>query len=142
MFYFAYGMNMDPGYMPGAVEVGPAFLHVCRLDFRTYADVSPFPNESVPGALWSIDRKQLAELDRREHVPTLYVRDEATVDGPDGQVEAWVYTMEGRYEISPPSPAYLQVVARGYDHFGHDKTVLSAAVLRAQIEEHERWTVR
>jgi hypothetical protein len=140
MFYFAYGMNLYPDYMPGATKIGPAVLHGWALEFQYYANILEREGAFVPGGLWSVP--DLNMLDQREGYPVLYDRRTVTVSLEDVEledewharnVEAVVYFMRQRGALEPPDEGYLTLITEGRAHFGLGSTdVLAAAKLAAQ----------
>lgn len=139
LYYFAFGMNLEPGTMPDAVKVGPARLYGWRLAFRVFATLERCGCEEAwggcedcdvenqvyaPGGLWRITPELLYRLDAREGYPHLYDRIEVTVQLPWEAQRAIVYVPSARYTASPlelPPAGYLSMVQSGYDFFGLDE---------------------
>jgi gamma-glutamylcyclotransferase (GGCT)/AIG2-like uncharacterized protein YtfP len=141
VFYFAYGMNLDPSYMAGDMhERGPATLANWKLVFRGLANVEPASTEYVLGALWEIDEAGLRRLDRREgYIPdsttNLYDRVTVLVDNGDEQVEAIMYVMADATRawrnVQPPDEFYLEIIHTGYKHFHLGEDALWKSVREA-----------
>lgn len=127
-YYFAFGMNMVPRLMQHyeATEPRRAWLDGYRLVYRTFADVTVAPLESVPGVLWTVTDYTMQEMDYREGVSSgLYRRAILPVRLDGGErVDAWVYVMTdehvrqfgGREETYG---AYLMDMVEGRESVGH-----------------------
>lgn len=147
--YFAYGMNLDPRYMPdGSEPVGAATLDGWQFNFRVYADVQPAEGETVHGALWRVTDEGLRELDRREGYygasSDLYSRREVEVTHAGATYTAIVYFMTARslqYGLQEPGSGYLSMLEHGYGVFGLDLQLLVDALHRCgarHMEPHYR----
>jgi gamma-glutamylcyclotransferase len=120
--YFAYGSNMDPAQMdsraPGATVVGPGRLDGFRLEFSIYssgwdggvANLEPDEKAHVWGVLWDVSDDDLRALDTYEGHPTFYRREDVTVAGPAGSVEACTYRVAHQKGFVPPTDRYLHRV--------------------------------
>lgn len=102
LFYFAYGSNLHParlGERVGGLEiVGRASAADHRLAFHKRGadgsgkcDMVHAAGGAVHGALYRLDRDQLAALDRFEGAGRGYRRRLITVQAPQGPVVAWTY---------------------------------------------------
>ena len=138
MHYFAYGSNLSRAEMkvrcPAAVPISIATLADHRLVFRTWADVEPWPGQSVPGVLWSITAACETALDLYEDVAGgLYSRITAWVrpDGVTDAVQALVYRMI-RADCEPPNPEYRSLIEQGYADFGLDTRGIADAEQRSR----------
>lgn len=135
VYTFAYGMNMTPDTMSGAVEGQASFLPGYRLEYRQYADVVPAEGEVVPGVVWKVSRLMLANLDMREGYPQLYDRETVMVETADGKIViAYVYRMTDRTRASYAamgdveiSDRYRDMMIEGREHFGHSTDDIPAA---------------
>lgn len=119
-YYFAYGSNMNEDVItsvtPSAKKVGIARLADFRLAFTRrstrwkagVADVLSFPGLSVYGIIYSIHRKELALLDRKEGAPKAYERISVSVRLNRTMTEVMTYsvTCPEPVEIAP-HPDYL-----------------------------------
>jgi gamma-glutamylcyclotransferase (GGCT)/AIG2-like uncharacterized protein YtfP len=150
MLYFGYGSNLceadlafycqQRGLPPIRLErVGPAFLPDRRLAFTHRSttrgggvlDVPPARGEAVAGVLFRVASETgLAALDRKEGDGHHYLRFESVVLTEDGaEASAFAYEVEpaSREPFVAASPAYLDVVRRGYEDHGLDLAPLTAA---------------
>jgi hypothetical protein len=133
---FAFGMNTDPSTMHyfDPVEIGPAKLRDWKLTFRHgLANVEPSPGDVVYGALWELDARGQADIDRREgyvegRAHNHYNRLLVPVNNGDELVDAFVYTMASLDRESLPGTSYLGLLVNGYKHFGLPLDALAAAV--------------
>lgn len=133
-FYLAYGSNLDVVQMkcrcPGAVVVGMTWLDDYRITFRGnsrsgVANIEPRKGSRVPVGIWSITQEDERNLDRYEGYPFLYEKHEFRVKLPDLRtVSAIAYIMTPGRNWAPPSPYYIDVIKRGYKHFGFDNRKL------------------
>ena len=125
MYYFAYGSNMNHRQMeercPGARFLKCAYLEDFRFVYDGYhekrrgavANVIKAPGGKVWGALFEMDEKHLAALDRYEGYPSQYGRAELPVKDDDGIVSpATVYLRHGLV-VGTPSDDYRGIVLRG-----------------------------
>jgi len=140
VYYFAYGSNMNPQRMRerGVTFCSrePARLPGQRLAFNKrgltlprgagYANVVPDRHGVVEGALYRMDRSQLAALDECEGWPRHYRREEMEVERADGsRVTAIVYVAQPGWTRPGlrPTREYL-------DHLLAGRDVLSPAYQR------------
>jgi len=135
---FAYGMNLNPDYMPSnAIKVGAAKLYGYRLVWHGYADIAPsfLGAEFVYGGIWLVDDRGFAMLDVREGYPTLYHRKILEVQSAAAATttsQAWVYYMRQDYRRpSAPNDFYLDVVREGYRFFGLPEDTLPRSCISA-----------
>lgn len=133
--YFAYGSNLDLVGMarrvPNATRGPAALLPDWKLVFRGVADVERAEGEYVPGAVWYLDPEGIENLDRYEGYPSMYGREWVTVLTETGQPQraiVYVMTDQSHGTMMVPSGYYLSVIEDGYDAFGLDRNVLTAAV--------------
>lgn len=131
--YFAYGSNLHMGQMQarcrGSKPIATATLPGHRLTYRGasrnygVANIEPAKGQNVIGALYSIDKHDLAALDRYEGYPTLYFRQDITVtiDGENGpeEVAAFAYFMHtAEYKPSVPAVTYYSTIVQGFKDWG------------------------
>lgn len=138
--YFAYGMNLDPRYMPeGSEQVGAATLDGWQFDFRFFADIQPVEDATVHGGLWRVTDEGLRQLDGREGYHPgalydgLYDRREVEVDCDGTTYTAIVYFMTARSlarGLAEPGIGYLEMLEHGYEVFGLDLQLLLDALRR------------
>ncbi len=145
MLYFAYGSNLWKRGMlrrcPKAQPVAPARLAGYRLTFQGYALIVPDPKGVVLGALYRLTPADLRALDEYEEAPRLYRRVDITVETDDGSAEAFIYLMnpDAARGLSPqPEPAYYGEIARGYNDWKLDPTVLRRARFGAMHDAGRR----
>lgn len=137
MLYFAYGANTDPVGMtercPRARLQGRGTLAGYRLEFRREADVTPCDGATVEGLIWQVTGNCLAALDAFEEYPEVYDRLRLPVRrAVGGDPAAWVYVMVSRPPLTPPNPAYLSTLRRGYAAHRLPPEQLNAALDRAR----------
>ena len=138
-YYLAYGSNLNKEQMarrcPGAVPIGTATIHNCRLEFRRgVLTIEPDDSESVPVGVWEITAADEKALDRYEGYPRFYYKKNIRVLCHNGPVvNAMAYIMTEGYPIEAPGDGYFYTVMRGYHDFElADKTQLMAAYERAK----------
>ena len=123
IYYFAYGMLTDPGYMEGAQPVGGAEARNFQFELLQFANVVPTPGAVTYGALWEVSRQKLRQLDSTEGYPNMYDRKTVPVFCAGKRYEANIYSLtpETRNDYfvgSVPSRDYIRTLARGYKIFG------------------------
>ena len=129
--YVAYGSNLNIKQMgwrcPTAKVIGIGKILDYKLTFRHVATIEPNEKSEVPVAVWEIEPKDEVALDVYEGYPSLYRKEDITVELKDKKVQAMVYIMnDGKPAM--PSRSYLQVIAEGYDDVGLDKYYLKEAL--------------
>lgn len=138
IYYFAYGMLTDPRLMSDAELVGTARLPNHSLEFRGYANVIP-SRDSVPGVLWSVDRKKLHDLDQAEGYPSLYDRKTVPVLADGQRYEAMIYTMtpatKQHLKNRKPSRSYVMRLVKGYNAAGIPLSKITQAIENASLDE-------
>jgi gamma-glutamylcyclotransferase (GGCT)/AIG2-like uncharacterized protein YtfP len=129
--YFAFGSNMDESKMRSRgvryTDRQSATLPGYRLTFDKqsfahegvgYATAKPDPEETIEGALYTMDQAGVRQLDRYEGYPTHYDRQTVTVLTSDGKpVEAIAYLAQAP-KIQPglrPTKSYLGHLLAGKD---------------------------
>lgn len=129
MLYLAYGSNMSPEQMakrcPGAKLIGAVILKNYALTFAGWsaswgggvATVVRKKGSSVSGAIYRINAKHLATLDRYEGVPFAYMRCKRKVAVGSKTRQPWVYIKKNR-EPCLPTQAYVDKIAEGYCAIG------------------------
>ena len=132
-YYFAYGMNTNPGEMerrcPGSRPLGKADLEGYRFVFRGHADVElAEDHECVKGVLWEISDLDLEALDSLEGFPDYYLRQRVKVQFEGWEYIAWVYTMQDQSFKSGPSETYYNMCRAGYEYFGVDTDQIQEAL--------------
>ena len=149
-YYIAYGSNLSEEQMahrcPDARIVGMAALWDWRLVFKVHADIVPSKGSVVPVLIWEISEKDERSLDAYEDYPAYYTKRVLDVTMTDfkgknpKEIQAMVYVMtDSHNELIPPMKGYYGVLARGYERFGFNQTMLRDA-LREARESEERGT--
>ncbi len=144
MKYIAYGSNMSLEQMkyrcPNARLIGTGYLPKHRLEFYLHATVEPDPRmrKGVPVAVFEIDSRDEAALDRYEGFPRYYRKESCMVNMRDGsRIEGMIYIMNMTRE-APPTAQYYNCIVDSYIDlgFGPDiKKHLYSALKRAQQRE-------
>jgi gamma-glutamylcyclotransferase (GGCT)/AIG2-like uncharacterized protein YtfP len=138
--YIAYGSNLNLEQMayrcPTAKVVGSAMLKGYRLTFRTYATLEPDPAAEVPVAVWELEPRDEASLDRYEGYPQLYRKEAVDIEVRGIPMKAMVYLMNYG-KATMPTAYYYRTIAEGYDDVGLDKAYLEAALedTRKRVEQ-------
>ncbi|MCK8825909.1 gamma-glutamylcyclotransferase family protein [Fuchsiella alkaliacetigena] len=120
--YFAYGSNLDQEQMKERCPDSQALIAVKLEDYkllyrRGVATIEKSPGDLVYGAIYAISERDLANLDRYEGYPDYYQRQTYQLKRLDNGefIEAIGYYMEAeKFEKSPPSEDYYQIIERGY----------------------------
>ncbi|MCA1727396.1 MAG: gamma-glutamylcyclotransferase [Actinobacteria bacterium] len=117
--YFAYGSNMEPGFMlehcPSASNPQPARLDGFRVEFTVYSDVwgggaanlEVDPDARVWGIVWDVHPDELKLLDTFQGHPTFYRRERVVVDAAEGPTECTTYRVAHQSGYVRPTDAYL-----------------------------------
>jgi gamma-glutamylcyclotransferase (GGCT)/AIG2-like uncharacterized protein YtfP len=142
---FAYGSNLDLRQMaarcPRARSVGRAFVQGYRLGFAGWshrwggavATLVRARGHRVPGALYEVDRHDLAALDRFEGCPGVYERRRVFVTtSRGGRRWAEAYVLRGG-PMGRPSFDYLVALHIGYLTHGLDRALLPRLEPRPQV---------
>jgi hypothetical protein len=132
VLYFGYGSNLNVPVMlsrvPHAKLLFGAYLPYYKI---TFAGTHPgnggggkatlVPTMSlVPGALYSVTRDDLLQLDRVEGTPYANHRHNEYVYGWDGtRYEAFLYRQSSGTPYHRPSENYLRMVVGGRKMFGY-----------------------
>lgn len=140
---FVYGILLTE---EGDAE--PATLDGYRLAFYDgLATIEPADGEYVAGALLRVEPWKLQRFDGIEgYRPDdpeagLYRRELFTVDTESDAVFAWAYVKNRNHEPDVPYAGMLATIHRGYLRWGHDDSLLDAAVERARAGgRREAWT--
>lgn len=122
-YYIAYGSNLNKEQMvkrcPDAEFVGPTSIPDFYLLFRGspgcgVATIEPREGSVVQAGIWKISRKDEQALDRYEGYPAVYHKEtlDCHVDGKS--MEAMVYVMDVRYDLSYPGWLYFKTIEQGY----------------------------
>jgi gamma-glutamylcyclotransferase (GGCT)/AIG2-like uncharacterized protein YtfP len=129
--YIAYGSNLNLSQMawrcPTAQVVGSAVLKGYRLTFRGVATLEKDPTAEVPVAVWAIEPRDEAALDRYEGYPYLYRKEVIGITVRGKRMRAMVYLMNAG-QPAMPSAGYFNTIAEGYDEVGLDAKYLEEAL--------------
>ena len=147
--YVAYGSNLNVEQMrwrcPGARIIGTGELRDWRLLYKgsrtgSYLTLEPCPGRMVPVAVWEVTEEDERSLDRYEGFPHFYGKTELELpirgirSGRVKNRRCFVYLMQDGRRCGIPSKAYIQTCREGYESFGFDPSILSAA-LKDTLEE-------
>lgn len=136
-YYIAYGSNLSESQMamrcPTAKVVGTSILKDWRLLFDGPASIERYEGYEVPVLIWDIQPEDERSLDRYEGYPSYYRKEMLEVEVNGKKVDAMVYIMNTRKESIPPT-YYYNVLEKGYERFGFDKSILEKA-----LEESKEW---
>lgn len=127
MYYFAYASNLNRRQMrercPDCQPRFTASLPNYRLIFTGWsrqwrggiASIKLSGGDKVLGAVYEIQDKDLAKLDRLEDCPATYNRLKVAVYRDSGEpIEAITYIKSRQSEETKPSSEYLTVIQQGY----------------------------
>ena len=136
-YYIAYGSNLSESQMamrcPTAKVVGTSTLKDWRLLFNGPASIEKYEGYEVPVLIWDIQPDDERSLDRYEGYPSYYRKEMLKLELNGKTIEAMVYIMNTNKE-RPPIDSYYNVLYKGYERFGFDKSILEKA-----LEESKEW---
>lgn len=131
LYYFAYGLNLDRGYMhaccPGVKAVFAATLPNYQLFFNGWsrewsggiASIKRASREKVLGGVYQLAVEDAAKLDRQQGYPASSDKIKVLVFKDTGEaVEAITYITRNPGKDSRPSLQYLKVLQKGYIEWG------------------------
>lgn len=101
----------------------PVLLHDYELIFRAgYATIRKRQGATCPCVIWEIDEIDLPNVDYYEGYPAFYDRVELSCGN--------VYVMQEKFcgDLTLPSRAYVETIAKGYNEFSLKTTYLSMAL--------------
>lgn len=145
-YYLAYGSNLNVWQMkircPKARLIGTADLKGWELLFRgsktgSYLTIEKKKNGIVPVAIWEVTPSDEKALDRYEGFPAFYYKQPFEVKLGKKSLDAFAYIMHEERPIGIPSKAYMDTCKAGYEVFGFDVKLLTAAKKRSK-EEYEK----
>ncbi|MDE6748581.1 MAG: gamma-glutamylcyclotransferase [Lachnospiraceae bacterium] len=146
-YYLAYGSNLNLPQMrlrcPTARVVGTAMIEDYELLFKgsktgSYLTIEKAKGGKVPVAVWEVQEKDEAELDRYEGYPTFYYKLEMHITfkgiktGKERKRKAFVYIMHENRPLGFPSKHYVETCMVGYHTFGFDDNYLWDAIERSR----------
>ena len=138
-YYVAYGSNLNKEQMeircPGARPVGTANLAGYRLAFKgsrtgAYLTIEEDVDSLVPVAIWAVNARHEAALDRYEGYPRFYYKRDVVLAVNGQALKAFVYSMHEDRPHGIPSDWYVEICREGYRDFGLDEYYLNEAVRR------------
>ena len=115
--YVAYGSNLNFKQMkhrcPTAKLYGIGTVYGYELQFKgspasAFATIMPKEGASVPVAVWKIQPRDEASLDRYEGYPSHYFKQDISVRLDGEEVTGMVYIMNPKMDFGLPSPYYYQ----------------------------------
>ena len=118
--YVAYGSNLNFKQMkhrcPTAKLYGIGTAYGYELQFKgspecAFATIAPKEGASVPVAVWKIQPRDEASLDRYEGYPSHYFKQDISVRLDGEEVTGMVYIMNPKMDFGLPSPYYYQTVS-------------------------------
>jgi hypothetical protein len=138
--YFAYGANIDPDRMasrvPGVTALGPAQLTGFTLELTIrdrewgggVANIRPDPGGRVWGMLWEGPDEVFAVLDTYQGDASSARKESVTVDGPDGEVEAFTFRVHQIANFVRPTALYLAHMRRAMRRLGFPNDAFEALI--------------
>lgn len=150
MEYFAYGSNMLTRRLrkrvPTAIALGPARLPQHRLtwdkpssDQSGKCSVVPDPECEVWGVLFKINERERDRLDKAEGLGHGYEKQTSTVEGPEGDVEAFFYVATEARPGAKPYDWYKAFVVNGAEEHGLPGSYVAALkAVEADFDTEER----
>lgn len=138
--YMAYGSNLNKEMMkarcPKAKPICRAWFPDYRLVFKGVADMVPAPGFKIAVGLWKITEECERALDRYEGFSPdgngLYRKNFWQKNGTD---KVYMSYLMNRKHFGPPSQAYFDCIAQGYDDFGLPHDSLNEALQHSYDEE-------
>ncbi|MDC3061238.1 gamma-glutamylcyclotransferase [Candidatus Pelagibacter sp.] len=131
MLYFAYGSNLNHFQMKrrckDSIFIKKFELKGYKLNFRSKyraADIEKKKNSIVPGGLFEISNSDEKKLDLYEDFPTLYIK----IYFYYYKKKVMTYSMKHKTKFTYPTERYLNVVKKGYEDCGLDKSYLIKAL--------------
>lgn len=140
--YCAYGSNLLLDQMarrcPDAEIVGAGHIPNCRLLFAYYAGIAEHPGVTTPVAVYQLNARAVAAMDRFEGHPRHYVRTLVTVTMADGTLRRCFTYLKIDNRIEPPNARYYTVCRDGYRDWHFDIDILQAAQEYARHNDYKR----
>tara|TARA_B100000035_G_C20559294_1_gene361837 strand:+ start:58 stop:468 length:411 start_codon:yes stop_codon:yes gene_type:complete len=131
MLYFAYGSNLNHFQMKrrckDSIFIKKFELKGYKLNFRSKyraADIEKKKNSIVPGGLFEISNSDEKKLDLYEDFPTLYIK----IYFYYYKRKVMTYSMKRKTKFRYPTERYLNVVKKGYEDCGLNKSYLIKAL--------------
>ena len=143
MLYIAYGSNLNMDQMkyrcPDAQLVGTGVLNNWKLDFHgvdgsAYATITKASGFSVPVAVFHLDVKDEAVMDRYEGVPKSYTKHKVAVWVNGRKHFGVTYIMNPSRRVARPSRKYVNTIRNGYYLFKFDMQIFEDALRRNSVD--------
>ena len=147
--YAAYGSNLNIEQMkhrcPTARLRGTGIVEDFELQFKgssdcAFATIAPKNGSSVPVAIWELQPRDEAALDRYEGYPSHYFKQNVPVVMEGESISVMAYIMDQRMNFGLPSALYYRTVHDGYRDCGLDVGALEAAVGRSAQAFYSAYT--
>lgn len=141
--YVAYGSNINLEQMafrcPNSEVVGTAMLQGYELQFKRVATVEKKEDAQTPVLIWKLPKEDENALDRFEGFPSLYRKEQVSLEVDGQEQKAMVYIMNGDRTLAEPSMGYYDCIQQGYVGNGLDLSYLERALEQSQeLEESEK----
>mgnify|MGYP002627281685 FL=1 len=144
VYCIAYGSNLNEERMkkrcPKAEPFGASVIYGYRLLFKqsmtgAYATIEQDANSCVPVVIYRISAEDELRLDRFEGYPKYYYKRDflLPVWGLNGRKKKLrrnciAYIMHEYRMLGEPGEEYFDLLDRGYEHWGFEKTILRKAM--------------
>lgn len=141
--YVAYGSNINLDQMafrcPNSEVVGTAMLQGYELQFKRVATIEKSSDAQTPVLIWKLPKEDENILDRYEGFPSLYRKEQVSLEVDGQEQKAMVYIMNGNRPLVEPSMGYYECIHQGYIENGMDLSYLERALEQSQkLEESEK----
>ena len=131
MLYFAYGSNLNHFQMKrrckDSIFIKSLNSKVTNLTLEANIELRILrrkKNSIVPGGLFEISNSDEKKLDLYEDFPTLYIK----IYFYYYKKKVMTYSMKHKTKFTYPTERYLNVVKKGYEDCGLDKSYLIKAL--------------
>lgn len=134
--YVAYGSNINLDQMafrcPNSEVVGTAMLQGYELQFKRVATIEKNADAQTPVLIWKLPKEDERVLDRYEGFPSLYRKEQVSLEVDSQEQKAMVYIMNGNRPLAEPSMRYYECIQQGYIENGMDLSYLERALEQSQ----------
>lgn len=146
-YYLAYGSNLNIRQMrrrcPTARIVGTSEIKGYQLLFKgsctgSYLTIEQQPKESVPVAVWGVQRADEARLDRYEGYPEFYYKKGFRLKVKGKELDCFAYIMHEDRPFGIPGTSYVRTCLEGYVDFGFDEHILLKAIEESRCRINEK----
>jgi len=140
--YVAYGSNINLEQMafrcPSSEIVGTAMLQGYELQFKRVATIEKNADAQTPVLIWKLPKEDENILDRYEGFPSIYRKEQVSLEVDGQEQKAMVYIMNGNRPLAEPSMGYYECIQQGYIDNVLDLPYLERALEQSQeLEESE-----